>query len=116
MFISGILKETLLSTFESTNFFIYSKLESCIGSFSFEATLAKYLLKALAISTSLDTNSLSTFMPRIFSLDLDYLPAPNSLNNFQIELGLSLPSSSFVLYIDCFADFIIVDTLFRNCL
>ena len=33
IFISGILKETLLSTFESTNFFIYSKLESCIGSF-----------------------------------------------------------------------------------
>ena len=67
IFISGILKETLLSTFESTHFFIYSKLESCMGSFSFEATLARYLLKALAISTSLDTNSLSTFMPRIFS-------------------------------------------------
>ena len=42
IFISGILKETLLlSTYESTNFFIYSKLESCIGSLSFEATLAK---------------------------------------------------------------------------
>ena len=30
IFISGILNETLLSTFESTNFFIYSILESCI--------------------------------------------------------------------------------------
>ena len=39
IFISGILNQTLLSTFESTNFFyIYAKLESCIGSFSFEAT------------------------------------------------------------------------------
>ena len=62
--------------------------------FSFEATLAKYLLKALAISTSLDTNSLSTFMPRIFSLDLDFLPAPHFLINFQIELGLSLATTT----------------------
>ena len=41
IFISGILKETLLSTFQLTSCFIYSKLESCIGSFSFEAILSK---------------------------------------------------------------------------
>ena len=55
-------------------------------------------------------------MPRIFSWDLEFLQAPYSLNNFQIEHRLSIHSLSFVLYIDCFACFIIADTLFRKIL
>ena len=55
-FFSEILKETLLSSFESTNVFYIFIIRVMYWLFKFESTLAKYLLKALAISTSLDTN------------------------------------------------------------
>ena len=71
-------------------------------------------MNALAISKSLDSSSFLTFTPRIISWDLDALPASISLNNFQVELGLSLHYSSSALCIDCSADFIIADIFLRS--
>ena len=40
--------------------------------------------------------------------------APNSLKNFQMDLGSSLPFSIFDSYVDCFASWIPVDISFRK--